>query len=61
MAVLGIGMPGRHAAAGDDLDDRLGPAGRLVVGGQREGGHLARSMTVHAMLIENRGDLLWNR
>ena len=61
MAVLGIGMPGRHAAAGDDLDDCFGPGGRLVVGGERERSDLARSMTTDAMLIENRGDLLWNR
>ena len=43
MAILGIGVPGGHAALAHDLVDRVGPADRFLIRGERERADFSRA------------------
>ena len=57
MAVLGIGVPGRHPLLLDDFADHLGPADDLVIARQRERADLAGPMAPDAAVLQDAGDL----
>src|SRR5262249_46622498 len=57
LAVLRVGVPGRHALLADHLGDRLRPARRLLVAGQRERRDLAGPVADETVLLEDGGDV----
>ena len=61
VAVLRVGVPRRHPPVLDHLGDHVGPAGRLLVLGQRERPDLAGPMALDAAAVEDRGDVLGER
>src|SRR5262249_19339100 len=58
LAVLRVGVPGRHAAVGDHLADRAGPVAGLLVGQQRERADLAGAVGLPAGLLPDARHLL---
>src|SRR5262249_6028722 len=58
MAIFRIRVPGRHALLIDNFADHFGPTHDLVVAGERERGNLARPMALHAVVLQDAGDLL---
>ena len=58
MAILGVGVPGRHSPLAHDFADRISPADRFVIGRERERADLSRTVALDAAPVENSSDIL---
>ena len=58
LAMIGAGVPGGHAAVANDLGNRLGPAGGLLIVGQGKRRDLTRSVAGDTMVAQEARDLL---